>query len=149
LDLLLAHAGGRGLIVAGGFPGSGGGPGPGGGDGSILVAAAAGLGWPLFADPRSGCRIPGLPVVAAADALLRIPEVAAWRPDVVLRVGKPWASKVLGQWLAGLGPDVAQVLVDPCGSWADPDRVVGQVVAAAPAAVAAALAVEVSGGLHG
>ena len=46
------------------------------------------LGWPLLADPRSGCRVPGEPVVAAADALLRVPEIAAWRPDVVLRSGR-------------------------------------------------------------
>ncbi len=77
--------------------------------------------------------------MAAADALLRIPEIAGCRPDVVLRFGAPWASKVLAQWLAGLGPEVAQVLVDPWGRWADPDRRVGQVVAADPTAVADAL----------
>ncbi len=94
-------------------------------DPDALVNAASRLGWPVFADPRSGCRIPAGPVVAAADALLRVPEVAAWRPDVVLRLGAPWASKVLGQWLAALGPEVPQVLVDPWGRWADPDRLVG------------------------
>ena len=62
----------------------------------------------VFADPRSGCRVPAEPVVAAADALLRVPEVAAWRPDVVLRMGAPWASKVLGQWLAELAPPVSR-----------------------------------------
>src|SRR5262249_22446711 len=134
MEFLAAHAGGRGLIVAGA------GAGPPGDDGSALVAAARSLGGPLFADPRSGCRVPAEPVVAAADALLRVPEVAACRPDVVLRLGAPWASKVLGQWLAGLGAaGVPQVLVDPWGRWGDPDRQVGQVVAADPAAVTAAL----------
>jgi 2-succinyl-5-enolpyruvyl-6-hydroxy-3-cyclohexene-1-carboxylate synthase len=151
LDLLAAHAGGRGLIVAGaGALGSGRAPGRdgvpsaggfgAGGDPGPLLDAAACLGWPVFADPRSGCRVPAGPVVATADALLRVPEVAAWRPDLVLRLGAPWASKVLAQWLAGLGPDVPQVLVDPWGGWADPDRRVGEVVAADPAQVARALA---------
>jgi 2-succinyl-5-enolpyruvyl-6-hydroxy-3-cyclohexene-1-carboxylate synthase len=133
IELLAGHAGGRGLIVAGAGA-------PGGGDPAILLEAGRRLGWPVFADPRSGCRLPAEAVVGTADALLRIPDVAAWRPDVVLRVGAPWASKVLGQWLAGLGPDVTQVLVDPWGQWADPDRKVEQVVAADPAEVAVALA---------
>jgi 2-succinyl-5-enolpyruvyl-6-hydroxy-3-cyclohexene-1-carboxylate synthase len=143
VDLLASHAGGRGLIVAGGgVLGSAGvvGGASGADDPATLLDAARRLGWPVFADPRSGCRVPAEPVVAAADALLRIPEVAAWRPDVVLRLGAPWASKVLTQWLAGLGPDVPQVLVDPWARWADPDRQVGQVVAADAGQVVAALA---------
>jgi 2-succinyl-5-enolpyruvyl-6-hydroxy-3-cyclohexene-1-carboxylate synthase len=129
VELLAAHAGGRGLIVAG----------AGCGDPTTLIEAAQRLGWPLLADPRSGCRVPANPVVAAADALLRVAEVAAWRPELVLRLGAPWASKVLAQWLAGLGPEVPQVLVDPWGRWADPERRVGYVLAADPTAVAAAL----------
>jgi 2-succinyl-5-enolpyruvyl-6-hydroxy-3-cyclohexene-1-carboxylate synthase len=81
IELLAAYAGGKGLIVAG--------AGAAGGDPATLVEAGRRLGWPVFADPRSGCRIPAEPVVGAADALLRIPEVAAWRPDVVLRLGAP------------------------------------------------------------
>jgi 2-succinyl-5-enolpyruvyl-6-hydroxy-3-cyclohexene-1-carboxylate synthase len=152
--LLAEHAGGRGLIVAGGGAAagahrgvaglegaeSGGDLAAVGGDGAALVAAAQALGWPLFADPRSGCRVPAEPVVAAADALLRVPEVAAWRPDIVLRLGAPWASKVLGQWLAGLGSEVQQVLVDPWGEWRDPDRQVAHVVSADPVVVASDLA---------
>jgi 2-succinyl-5-enolpyruvyl-6-hydroxy-3-cyclohexene-1-carboxylate synthase len=145
LDLLTAHAGGRGLIVAG--AGAAGASVAGAGDPATLLDGARRLGWPVFADPRSGCRVPGEPVVAAADALLRIPEVAAWRPDVVLRLGAPWASKVLTQWLAGLGPEVPQVLVDPWGRWADPDRQVGEVVVGDPGQVVAALAA--SAGLVG
>jgi 2-succinyl-5-enolpyruvyl-6-hydroxy-3-cyclohexene-1-carboxylate synthase len=127
---LAAYAGGRGLIVAG----------AGAGDPDTLVAAAQALGWPLLADPRSGCRSGGGgPVIAAADALLRIPRIAARHPDVVVRFGAPWASKVLTQWLAGLDPAVVQVLVDPWGRWEDPDRRVEQVIAADPTATAAAL----------
>jgi 2-succinyl-5-enolpyruvyl-6-hydroxy-3-cyclohexene-1-carboxylate synthase len=136
IESLLAYAGGRGLIVAG----------AGVGDPESWVAAAGRLGWPLLADPRSGCRVPGEPVVAAADALLRVTRVAAWRPDVVVRVGAPWASKVLAQWLAGLGPEVRQVLVDPWGRWADPDRQAGQVLAADPGVLARTLLAAAGGG---
>ncbi|HEY3811182.1 MAG TPA: 2-succinyl-5-enolpyruvyl-6-hydroxy-3-cyclohexene-1-carboxylic-acid synthase, partial [Acidimicrobiales bacterium] len=131
VESLSAQAGGRGLIVAGG----------GARDPESWVAVARRLGWPLLADPRSGCRVPGEPVVAAADALLRVPRVAGWRPDVVLRVGAPWASKVVAQWLAGLGPETTQWLVDPWGRWADPDRQVERVVAADPGALVRALLV--------
>jgi 2-succinyl-5-enolpyruvyl-6-hydroxy-3-cyclohexene-1-carboxylate synthase len=148
LDVLAAHAGGRGLIVAGAgaarFPALG--PGASGCEASSLVAAARSLGWPLLADPRSGCRIPAEPVVAAADALLRAPSVAGWRPEVVLRVGAPWASKVLAGWLAGLDDEVPQVLVDPWGDWRDPDRRVSHVVNADPASVASGLADLAGGG---
>jgi 2-succinyl-5-enolpyruvyl-6-hydroxy-3-cyclohexene-1-carboxylate synthase len=103
------------------------------------------LGWPVFADPRSGCRIPAEPVVATADALLRVPEIATWQPDVVLRVGAPWASKVLGQWLAGLSADIPQVLIDPWGAWRDPDRRVSHVAVAGAGAVSVALSRVASG----
>src|SRR5262249_34977477 len=102
IERLAPYAGRRGVVVAGGGAAGGAGPGaatPGAGDPAPLIEAARGLGWSVFADPRSGCRLPADPVVAAADALLRVPEVAAWRPDVVLRLGAPWASKVLTQWL--------------------------------------------------
>jgi 2-succinyl-5-enolpyruvyl-6-hydroxy-3-cyclohexene-1-carboxylate synthase len=111
---LLAHAGRQGLIVAGA-----GAAGP-------VAEMAETLGWPLLADPPSGARLPGPLTVAAADSLLRTPAVAAWRPEIVLRVGQPWASRVVSSWLAGL--DAEQILVDPYGRWADPERRTGRVV---------------------
>jgi len=124
-ELIQAHAGRRGLIVAG----------AGSGDPDVLLGVAGRLAWPIVADPRSGCRVPGspeAPVVAAADALLRIPLVAGWQPEIVLRVGAPWASKVLNGWLAALPPTVPQVLVDPTGLWPDPDRTASHVVGLDP-----------------
>ena len=50
-------------------------------------------GWPILADPRSGCRVPG--TIAAADAIVR----AQARPDLpatVVLLGAPWLSKALG-----------------------------------------------------
>jgi 2-succinyl-5-enolpyruvyl-6-hydroxy-3-cyclohexene-1-carboxylate synthase len=99
----------RGLIVAGA------------GTAGPVGQLAESLGWPVFADPPSGARVPGRRTVAAADTLLRLPTVAAWRPEVVLRLGQPWASRVVSTWLASL--DTAeQVLIDPHGRWSDPER---------------------------
>lgn len=127
--ILSARAGGRGLIIAG----------EGGGDPAVVVDLAVRLGWPVLADPRSGARLPAGPVVAAADVLLRAAPVRDWTPDVVLRTGAPWASKVMGQWLAGLGPEVPQVVLDPAGRWVDPDRRASHLVAAPIEALAAAV----------
>jgi 2-succinyl-5-enolpyruvyl-6-hydroxy-3-cyclohexene-1-carboxylate synthase len=119
--------------------------GAGAGDPESVHALATTLGWPVLADPLSGCRIPSPATVAAADALLRCGHVAGWRPDVVLRLGRPWASRVVNGWLAGLGPQVEQVLVDPVGAWPDPDRVASGVVHADPGAVCLAVVAAVAG----
>ena len=102
--------GARGVIVAGG----------GLREPWLVLELGALLGWPVLADPRSGCRVPDAAVVSTADAFLRDPAIAeALRPDVVLRFGGPSASKVVGQWLEGAGFDV---LVDPHSAWLDPRR---------------------------
>jgi 2-succinyl-5-enolpyruvyl-6-hydroxy-3-cyclohexene-1-carboxylate synthase len=57
-------------------------------------------GVPVLADPRSG--IAG--GVRHADALLRVPFLAEeLRPDLVVRVGPPPASRVVNEWLAASG----------------------------------------------
>ena len=109
----------RGVIVAGGR----------GADAASVAALADATGWPVLADPRSGCRVPGS--VATADALVRVaPFADAHRPEVVVRLGEPPASKVLGQWLAASG--ARQVAVDADGTWFDPDRTAAAVVTADP-----------------
>ncbi len=109
----LPLAGRRGLVVAGA--------------GAPRVGTLHGLGWPILADPRSGARVPHRLTIAAADALLRVPGFAdAHRPDVVLHVGEPWASRVLNEWLASC--DAEHVVVDPCGAWPDPQRVASRLV---------------------
>ncbi|HUP74059.1 MAG TPA: 2-succinyl-5-enolpyruvyl-6-hydroxy-3-cyclohexene-1-carboxylic-acid synthase [Acidimicrobiales bacterium] len=81
---------------------------------------AAVLGWPVLADARSGARLEGSPAIAHADALLRVDEWAAThQPEVVVRVGDPWASKVVTQWLAAT-PEL--VIVDRHAVWIEPDR---------------------------
>ena len=119
--------GARGVIVAG----------TGTDDPAAVLALGARLGWPVLADPRSGCRVPDDVVVSYADAYLRDDAIAAQlRPDVVLRFGGPWASKVLAQWLATAGADV---LVDPSAGWADPSRKASLVIRTGVAPVCDAL----------
>ena len=119
----LAHrlAGRKGIIVAGD---------PGGGYSVSAYAAATTvlgsvLGWPIFACPRSGTRVEGGNIVAHFDGIVRSNAARAdMKPDVVLRLGSPPASKVLGQWIREI--DAEQIVVHSPGSYLDPDHLVVQ-----------------------
>jgi 2-succinyl-5-enolpyruvyl-6-hydroxy-3-cyclohexene-1-carboxylate synthase len=89
----------RGVILAGGRSGA---------DPDDVAALAAATHWPVLADPTSGVR--GLDgAVAAFDALLRHPEFAAdHAPHVVVRIGRPAASKVLAEWVGRAGATLVQ-----------------------------------------
>lgn len=144
---LLAGAGERGLIIAGagaavrpgatgtGAAGAAAGRAEGKGGAEAVWQLSKATGWPVMASPLSECRLPG--AIGAADALLRSRVVQRWRPDIVLRLGAPWASRVLNEWLAGL--TCPQVLVDPWGTWAAPDHVPGEVVVTSPMALCQAV----------
>lgn len=110
----------RGVILAG----------AGCGPPDAVLGVAERLGWPVLADPRSGCRLAHPHVVAAADAIARA-TADHLRPEIVLRLGASWASKSLGSLLAGA--DV--VMVDPWWRWEDPDRTAAVVHRADPAAL--------------
>ncbi len=100
-----------------------------------VLALAAHLGWPVLADPRSGCRVGDGHVVAAADAIARHAP-ARLRPDVVVRLGASWASKAIPAFFSG----AEVVAVDPWWRWDDADRRASVVHRAHPAAwLAAAL----------
>jgi len=134
-DLVAAGCvpGSRGLIVAG----------AGCGDPGAVLRLADALGWPVLADPRSGLRGtgPGL-VVSGADGILRAPAFASGhRPDVVLVLGERWASKVVTTYLAGS----PRVVVDPDGSWPDPERSAGHLVRCDPTLLCRALAAAATG----
>jgi 2-succinyl-5-enolpyruvyl-6-hydroxy-3-cyclohexene-1-carboxylate synthase len=127
----------RGVIVAG----------SGGADPDATFSLARATGWPVLADPRSGCRLPDPVVVGAFDAILRHPATAAeLRPEVVLQLGAPPASKVLSQWIAASGATL--VAVDVNGRWFDPAHAAAHVLHADPTAVASAL-VQLVGGREG
>jgi 2-succinyl-5-enolpyruvyl-6-hydroxy-3-cyclohexene-1-carboxylate synthase len=129
----------RGLIVAGG----------GVDDVDAVNELATRLGWPILADPRSGCRhLPG--AVCAFDSLVRVPSFAAAHvPSVVLHLGEPPASKVLGQWLAASGAVHVQVhaqqrILDPLQIMTE--RVYGKVAMVCAELVSAVRSVPGDGG---
>ncbi len=117
----------RGIIVAG----------RGAGDPGAVGELSAAIGWPVLADPLSGCGALAS-AVAAFDAILRHRGFARdHTPVAVLRLGHPPASKVLAEWLAGTGATIVQVSPGPV---IDPDHAVAQHVIADPSSVCRALA---------
>ncbi len=103
-------------------------------DSGVVVALAEATGWPILADARSGCRRPG-ETVSRFDSLLRSSAFAAeMRPDIVIRIGEPPASKVLGQWIAASAAAGTNVLaLTDGGQLIDPERVASAVLPVASA----------------
>jgi 2-succinyl-5-enolpyruvyl-6-hydroxy-3-cyclohexene-1-carboxylate synthase len=98
---------GRGLIIAGAHATSN--------PGRLLLLGER-LGWPILADPRSGCRLPG--TIAAADTILRTKPPL---PDTVVQLGAPWLSKVLSEYVSDVAAGGGRVVcVDPWWQWTDP-----------------------------
>jgi len=90
--------------------------------------------WPVLADPLSGWRVPGPATVAAFDAIARhVAPDGDLAPDLVLHLGRPPASRALGEWFDRGG--ARHVLVDPAGRWLDPARRADFHVTAAPDAL--------------
>ncbi len=118
----------RGVIVAGSDCG----------EAAAIHTLAEKLGWPVLADARSGARIPGTQtLIANADSMLRNESWAQNHTgNVALRLGAPWASKVVNQWLAHMHDDI---LVDPTFAWFDPNRTCALHVAADPTVLCRAL----------
>ena len=145
-DLAANLAGRRGIVVAGSAPGCAGGLDgglEGGLDGDAVHAAAAALGWPVVAEPRSPAWRPADTLVPHLDAVLRSPRAAAeLRPEVIVRLGAPGASRVVNEWLAASG---AVEVVAGAPGWSDPSATAavlvdcaGPLVSALAAAAAAA-----------
>jgi 2-succinyl-5-enolpyruvyl-6-hydroxy-3-cyclohexene-1-carboxylate synthase len=87
-----------------------------------LVLLAGRLGWPILADPRSGCRVLG--TIAAADAIVRTQPPL---PQTIVLLGAPWLSKALGEYVVKASAHGARVIcVDPWWQWTDPSMVVSE-----------------------
>lgn len=128
-ELAARLSGRRGVIVAGR------------GSGRAIDELAAALDWPVFAEPRALCR--GSRVVRHFDSLVRAEAFATThRPDVVLRMGEPPASKVTGQWFTSL--EIEQIHVSAHPQFFDPDARIATHVVADPNSWASGLANEVS-----
>lgn len=112
-ELAVSFSGRRGLVVAG----------RGVGDPVAVGRFADLLGWPVLADPRSGCRtLAG--AVSAFDPIVRaVAGRTEFRPEVVVHLGEQPASKVVGQWMQALAADgvehvhvfAPQRTIDPAG----------------------------------
>jgi 2-succinyl-5-enolpyruvyl-6-hydroxy-3-cyclohexene-1-carboxylate synthase len=132
-DGLRALAGRRGVIVAGAASI----------DGPALHGLAGALGWPVLAEPRSPAWIPANTGIVHLDAILRSRRAAeGLRPEVILRVGAPGASRVVNEWLATSG--AGEVVVGAPG-WSDPAATAATVIDGPPAGVLAALRSGVAG----
>ena len=122
--LIRLASGRRGIIVVGA------GATPSGDDGTVaaITSMATALGWPVLSEPRSGVRDSSDALICAVDQILRSATAAeVLRPEVIIRFGAPWASKVFGQWLASCVGAV-DVLVDPHDAWLDPHRTANVVI---------------------
>lgn len=126
----------RGIVVVGG-----------GCDAGAATELARRLAWPLVADPRSGARscagagggatvspagTGSDGVIGAADAVLRVAAFAeAAMPEVVVRAGEPWASRILAEWLsATAAAGAVHIGFDPQWGWRDPGREMSRIVRA-------------------
>ena len=127
-EVAARFSGRRGLVVADGDTG----------DPDPVHRLATDLGWPVLAGARSPCRLPGPVTVTAFDALLRHgPFARDARPEVVLRLGSPPASRVLAEWLAT--GEAEETVVGAPGPWRDPSRSAGEVLVADAATLCSAL----------
>ena len=79
----------------------------------ILGEAPGDCGIPVISDPRAG--VTGSSVIHHADAILRH---ASFRPEVVVRVGAPPASRIVNEWVASSG--ATEVVIAP--TWRDPSH---------------------------
>ena len=93
-----------------------------------LLETARKAGWPVLAEATSNVRI-GPPAITTSEALLRQPGfAAAYRPDLVLRVGNLGTSPSLATLLDA---SVRQISIEPA-AWLDPNRSLSWILRADP-----------------
>lgn len=114
-------AGRRGIIVAG----------VGSGRGEAVDEIARALGWPVIAAPQAPVWAIPSAAIAAVDPLLRTPFAAEVEPELVVHLGGPLASRVVGEWLAAT--DAPEIVIAGDGRWIDPHGTASVVVATDPA----------------
>jgi len=106
-------------------------------DPSAVTTLGERLGWPVAADPRSGCRTDSSVFVHLDSILRHQPTAERLTPKVILRFGAPPVSKVVNQWVASSGAEV--VSISPLRRRIDPERVVTRHIIARASDVAASL----------
>ncbi|MGH9043900.1 MAG: 2-succinyl-5-enolpyruvyl-6-hydroxy-3-cyclohexene-1-carboxylic-acid synthase [Acidimicrobiales bacterium] len=86
-------------------------------DARTILRVAEHLGWPVLADPSSGCRLEHANVCAAADSFLADPALShALLPSTVLLIGAPWASRNLNDFVELAASRGAEVIAVGSGS---------------------------------
>ena len=108
---------------------------------AAISELASASGYPVLAEPTSQLRLHpdlGPSVVWAYDAIARV-RPAGLEPELIIRFGDMPTSKALRQWIGSLG-EVAQLVVDPMGTWNEPTRTAGLSIRAEPAQLARGLA---------
>jgi 2-succinyl-5-enolpyruvyl-6-hydroxy-3-cyclohexene-1-carboxylate synthase len=104
------------------------------GECAAILAFAENRGWPVLADHLSGVRVDHPAVVPSFDPILRhVGDSAAFRPEVVVRLGALVASRVTNEWIDG-SPAVV-VGIDRWGRIPDPARRAAHRVTATPATI--------------
>jgi 2-succinyl-5-enolpyruvyl-6-hydroxy-3-cyclohexene-1-carboxylate synthase len=77
---------------------------------SAVSVLSSVLHWPILACPLSGVRGGSANIVTHFDGIVRSQSaLGVLAPEVVLQLGKPPASKVLGQWIASTHAEVIAV----------------------------------------
>jgi 2-succinyl-5-enolpyruvyl-6-hydroxy-3-cyclohexene-1-carboxylate synthase len=106
--------------------------------GDTVHETARALGWPVLAEPRSPAWRDAPALVVHLDAVLRSARAAdRLRPEVVVRLGPPGASRVVNEWLAASG---AIEVVAGAPGWSDPSATATVVDGGDPGVLLAALA---------
>lgn len=100
------------------------------GSAEVISQLACLLNWPVLADSRSGCQ--GIPeAISYFDSILRSEKFAAENmPAVVLRLGEPPSSKVLGQYVTR--SLAVQIHVSAYEAAIDPDHQVSLHISSEP-----------------
>lgn len=112
-------------------------------DVEAVEALSSATGWPVLADPRSGCRHLHA-AVRTADSLLRHDGFARdHAPEVVLHIGEPWASRVVNEWLTSSG--AFHVHLSSIPKPVDPGHVMSQWITAPVGSVCRWLAARLRG----
>jgi 2-succinyl-5-enolpyruvyl-6-hydroxy-3-cyclohexene-1-carboxylate synthase len=98
------------------------------------VAAAGMAGWPVLSEPNGGARY-GDHAISTYHHLLGVPDFAgAYRPDVVVTLGRPGLSRPLLSWLERADEHI--VVAPDLDRWPDPTRSASQVAQAVEIPVA-------------
>lgn len=103
-------------------------------DAEPVLEYARRRGWPVLGDARAIRRMDDRVLISHADQFLRSSTIVdALRPDLIVHVGMPHASKTLMGWNEHWSKEgVNHVFVDQFGGFGDPERIGAMFLAISP-----------------